>query len=161
MRLPEERRFPGRALSGPLSCLKEARYGIVWGAVGAARACFEAALDYATTRTLGAPIAPARRSRSSSRWRRSTTASWSRSGSAGSRTREAQPAHMSLGKFTTSAAPRGRAVRRGLLGGNGITLEYPVMRHMVNLESVFTYEGTHEIHTLVLGQAITGLSAFR
>ena len=148
--------------AAPLACLTEARYGIVWGAVGAARACFEAALDYTATRVAvrradrGAPDRPAGARRDARRGQQRAAAR--DAGSAGSRTRAGvAPEHISYGKFNnvrmaTDVARRARA----LLGANGITLEYPVMRHLVNLESVLTYEGTHQIHTLVLGRALTG-----
>jgi len=152
-------------LRGPLSCLSEARYGIVWGAVGAARACLEAALDYSSTRTaFGAPIATRQIVQQELVEMHVAVnnglllaARIGRLKDDGRLTSE----HISYGKFNnvrmaTDVARRARA----LLGANGITLEYPVMRHMVNLESVLTYEGTHQVHTLVLGRALTGHAAF-
>ncbi len=152
-------------LRGPLSCLSEARYGIVWGAVGAARACLEAALDYSSTRTaFGAPIATRQIVQQELVEMHVAVnnglllaARIGRLKDDGRLTSE----HISYGKFNnvrmaTDVARRARA----LLGANGITLEYPVMRHMVNLESVLTYEGTHQVHTLVLGRAMTGHAAF-
>ncbi len=165
-------RLPGSAvlpevvgMKGPLSCLSEARYGIIWGAMGAARACFESALEFAKAREQwGRPIA-------------------------GFQLTQAKLANMALelGKGTLLALHLGRMKDEGrlrpeqvsfgklnnvrealeiareartILGASGITLDYPVMRHASNLESVLTYEGTSEIHTLVIGQALTGLRAF-
>jgi glutaryl-CoA dehydrogenase len=165
-RLGEEAVLPGaRSLSGPLACLNEARYGIVWGAVGAARACLEAALEYTATRVaFGRPIA-ARQIVQQELVEMHVAVNnalllATRIGRLKDEHR-VTPEHISYGKFNnvrmaTDVARRARA----LLGANGITLEYPVMRHLVNLESVLTYEGTHQIHTLVLGRALTGQAAF-
>ena len=165
-RLGGESVLPGvSSLRGPLECLSEARYGIVWGAVGAARACFEAALSYAATRVaFGSPIA-ARQIVQQELVEMHVAVNnglllATRIGRLKDEGR-VSPEHISYGKFNnvrmaTDVARRARA----LLGANGITLEYPVMRHLVNLESVLTYEGTHQIHTLVLGKALTGQSAF-
>jgi glutaryl-CoA dehydrogenase len=158
--------LPGsRGLGSPLACLSEARYGIVWGAVGAARACLEAALAYTATRVaFGRPLA-ARQIVQQELVEMHVAVSnalllATRIGALKDEGRVA-PEHISHGKFNnvrmaTDVARRARA----LLGANGITLEYPVMRHLVNLESVLTYEGTHQIHTLVLGRALTGQNAF-
>jgi len=154
-----------RGLASPLACLSEARYGIVWGAVGAARACLEAALSYTATRVaFGRPLA-ARQIVQQELVEMHVAVSnglllATRIGRLKDEGRVA-PEHISHGKFNnvrmaTDVARRARA----LLGANGITLEYPVMRHLVNLESVLTYEGTHQIHTLVLGRALTGQNAF-
>ena len=154
-----------RGLGSPLACLSEARYGIVWGAVGAARACLEAALAYTATRiAFGRPLA-ARQIVQQELVEMHVAVSnalllATRIGRLKDEGRLA-PEHISHGKFNnvrmaTDVARRARA----LLGANGITLEYPVMRHLVNLESVLTYEGTHQIHTLVLGRALTGQNAF-
>ena len=154
-----------RGLGSPLACLSEARYGIVWGAVGAARACLEAALAYTATRiAFGRPLA-ARQIVQQELVEMHVAVSnalllATRIGRLKDEGRVA-PEHISHGKFNnvrmaTDVARRARA----LLGANGITLEYPVMRHLVNLESVLTYEGTHQIHTLVLGRALTGQNAF-
>ena len=165
-RLPAEAMLPGAtSLGAPLACLNEARYGIVWGAVGAARACLDAALEYSATRTsFGAPLATRQIVQqelvemhvavSNGRLIAQRIGALKDSG-------RVAPEHISYGKFNnvrmaTDVARRARA----LLGANGITLEYPVMRHLVNLESVLTYEGTHQIHTLVLGRALTGHAAF-
>ncbi len=165
VRLPESFALDVVGMKGPLSCLSEARYGIVWGAMGAARACFESALQFAKTRVQwGRPIG-------------------------GFQLTQAKLANMALelGKGTLLALHLGRMKDEGrllpeqvsfgklnnvrealeiareartILGASGITLEYPVMRHANNLESVLTYEGTSEIHTLIIGQALTGLRAF-
>ena len=153
------------SLRGPLACLSEARYGIVWGAVGAARACLEAASEYTASRiAFGAPIA-ARQIVQQELVEMHVAVNnglllATRIGRLKDEGR-VTPEHISYGKFNnvrmaTDVARRARA----LLGANGITLEYPVMRHLVNLESVLTYEGTHQIHTLILGKALTGHAAF-
>ena len=152
-------------LRGPLSCLNEARFGILFGAVGAARTCFEAALDYAKTREqFGGPIG---RFQLTQRKLVEMMVAVNRGGLVALHLGRMKdngtltPAHVSFGKLdNVRMALEVAREARSVLGANGITLEYPVIRHMNNLESVFTYEGTHEIHTLVLGQAITGLSAF-
>jgi glutaryl-CoA dehydrogenase len=166
VRLPESARLPGaETLRGPLSCLNEARYGIVWGAAGAGRACYEAALAYSTEREqFGKPLAAfqltqAKLAEMAVKVGQSTLLALhlGRLKDAG----EITPQHVSFGKYhnVTAALEVARSART-LLGANGITLEYPVLRHANNLESVLTYEGTHEMHTLVLGQALTGVAAF-
>jgi glutaryl-CoA dehydrogenase len=166
VRLPEDALLPGvTGIKGPLSCLNEARYGIVWGAMGAARACLEAALAYAGERVQwGRPIAGFQLTQQKltdmalelnkgmllalhlGRMKDGGTL---------------RPEHVSMGKLNNvRAALEIARTARGILGANGITLEYPVIRHMNNLESVYTYEGTNEIHTLIVGQALTGLRAF-
>lgn len=168
----EDVRLPGDAvlagvvgLKGPLACLNEARFGILFGAVGAARACYESALDYAIDRKqFGVPIASFQLTQSKLvemmvQVNRGMLLALhiGRMKDAGSVRAE----HISLGKFDNvrMALDVARSAR-SVLGANGITLEYPVIRHMNNLETVLTYEGTNEIHTLILGQAITGISAF-
>jgi len=167
LRLPADAVLPGvSGLRGPLACLNEARFGIVFGTLGAARDCLETALDYSINREqFDRPIA-------------------------GYQLTQKKLADMALelGKGTLLALHLGRLKDQGeirseqvsvgklnnareslkiarecrsILGGNGVTLEYPIIRHMNNLESVFTYEGTNEMHTLVVGQALTGLPAFR
>ena len=165
-RLGEDSLLPEvSSLRGPLACLNEARYGIVWGAVGAARACLEAAIEYTSSRiAFGAPIA-ARQIVQQELVEMHVAVNnglllATRIGRLKDEGR-VTPEHISYGKFNnvrmaTDVARRARA----LLGANGITLEYPVMRHLVNLESVLTYEGTHQIHTLILGKALTGHAAF-
>ncbi|HET9030163.1 MAG TPA: acyl-CoA dehydrogenase family protein, partial [Candidatus Aquilonibacter sp.] len=166
VRLPSTAQLPlAKGLGGPLACLNEARYGIIWGAMGAARTCYETALDYAKTRVqFDRPIG-------------------------GFQITQEKLANMllELGKGSLLALHLGRKKDEGtlhssqvsfgklnnvrealaicreartILGANGVTLEYPVIRHMNNLESVLTYEGTSEVHTLVIGQQITGIPAF-
>jgi glutaryl-CoA dehydrogenase len=167
VRVPEENRFPEvSSLRGPLSCLNEARYGIVWGSVGAARACYESALEYAKERMVfGKPIAgyqltQQKLAEMALEINRGTLVALHLGRMKDEGT--LRPEHVSMGKMgnVRGAIEVARSART-VLGGNGITLEYPVIRHMNNLESVLTYEGTHEVHTLVVGQAITGVSAFR
>jgi len=165
-RLGEDALLPGAtSLRGPLACLSEARYGIVWGAVGAARACLEAALEYTASRVqFGAPIAARQIVQQELVEMHVAVNNGLLLASRIGRLKDdgrLVPEHISYGKFNnvrmaTDVARRARA----LLGANGITLEYPVMRHLVNLESVLTYEGTHQIHALVLGKALTGHAAF-
>jgi glutaryl-CoA dehydrogenase len=166
VRLPADAVLPGVVgLKGPLSCLNEARYGILWGAVGAARACYEAALDYAKGRVMfGKPIAGFQLIQ---RQLVEMMVAINRGGLVAlhiGRMKDRgpiDPAHISFGKFdNVRMALEVARTARSVLGANGITLEYPAIRHMNNLESVYTYEGTNEIHTLILGQAITGISAF-
>jgi len=166
IRLPADAVLPEvSGLKGPLACLNEARFGIVFGVVGAARACYQAALEYAKERQqFDRPIASFQLTQRKlvnmmvatnkgmllalhlGRMKDSGTAT---------------SAHISFGKMDNVRMALDVAREaRGVLGANGITLEYPVIRHMNNLESVITYEGTNEIHTLVLGQAITGENAF-
>jgi glutaryl-CoA dehydrogenase len=167
VRVPEENRFPEvSSLRGPLSCLNEARYGIVWGSVGAGRACFEAALDYARERRVfKKPI-------SAYQLTQQKLAEMALEVNRGTllalhlgRMKDAgtlRPEHVSMGKMANvRGALEVARTARTILGANGITLEYPVIRHMNNLESVLTYEGTHEVHTLVVGEALTGENAFR
>jgi glutaryl-CoA dehydrogenase len=167
VRLPETAVLPGVVgLRGPLSCLNEARFGILFGAVGAARACYEATLDYSLSREqFGKPIAGFQLVQ---RKLVEMMISVNRSALVAlhlGRLKDSgtiTPAQVSFGKMDNvrQALDVAREARNSL-GANGITLEYPVIRHMTNLESVYTYEGTNEIHTLTLGQAITGLAAFR
>ncbi len=167
VRLPEDAVLPGVVgLKGPLSCLNEARYGIVWGAMGAARACFESALEFAKTRVQwgkpigGVPAHPGEAGEHGGRDQQGDAARASPGADEG-RGRGSLPEHVSMGKLNNvrEALTVAREART-ILGASGITLEYPVIRHMNNLESVLTYEGTSEIHTLILGQALTGLRAF-
>jgi glutaryl-CoA dehydrogenase len=167
VRLPESAMLPDAiSLRGPLSCLDEARYGIVWGAAGAARACLEAALDYAKERTVfGKPIAgtqiqQTKLAQMALDVNRATLLALhlGRMKDAG----ELRPEHVSMGKLgNVNAALDVARTARQVLGANGITLEYPVIRHMNNLESVVTYEGTADVHALVIGSALTGIPAFR
>ena len=167
VRLPESAMLPeATSLKGPLSCLNEARYGIVWGAAGAARACFESALQYSLEReAFGRPIAATQLQQSklahmALEVNRATLLALhlGRLKDAG----ELRPEHVSMGKLgNVNAALDVARTARQVLGANGITLEYPVIRHMNNLESVVTYEGTADVHALVLGGALTGIQAFR
>jgi glutaryl-CoA dehydrogenase len=167
VRVPEENRFPEvSTLRGPLSCLNEARYGIVWGAVGAGRACFEAALDYSKERLVfEKPIAAYQLTQQklaemALELNRGMLVALHLGRMKDEGTLRAE--HVSMGKMgNVRGALEVCRTARTILGGNGITLEYPVIRHMNNLESVLTYEGTHEVHTLVVGNALTGENAFR
>ena len=167
VRLPADAVFPDvRGLRGPLSCLTEARFGIIWGAMGAARSCFEAAREYAVTREqFGKPIGgfqltQAKLADMAVELGKGTLLALhlGRRKDAGTIT----PEQVSFGKLNNvREAIEICRTARTILGANGISLEYPVIRHMNNLESVLTYEGTTEMHTLVLGKAITGQDAFR
>ncbi|HEV3048237.1 MAG TPA: acyl-CoA dehydrogenase family protein [Solirubrobacteraceae bacterium] len=167
VRLPAEAMLPeASSLRGPLSCLNEARYGIVWGAAGAARACFEAALDYSKERlAFGKPIAGTqiqqyKLAHMALEVNRATLLAL-HLGRLKDEHRLA-PEHVSMGKLgNCNAALEVARNARQVLGANGITLEYPVIRHMNNLESIVTYEGTADVHTLVIGGALTGIQAFR
>jgi glutaryl-CoA dehydrogenase len=167
VRLPADALLPqADSLRGPLACLNEARYGIVWGAAGAARACFEAALSYSLEREqFGRPIAAFQLTQA----KLATMAlevnrayllalQLGRLKDAGA----LRPEQVSLGKLgnVNAALDVARSARQ-VLGANGVTLEYPVIRHLNNLETVVTYEGTADIHALVVGGALSGLPAFR
>jgi glutaryl-CoA dehydrogenase len=166
MRLPGDAVLPHvEGLKGPLACLNEARFGILWGAVGAARACYESALDYSTTREqFGVPIAKFQLTQQKLvemmlgvNKAHMVALHLGRMKDAGT----LSSTLVSFGKLDNVRVAMDVArTARGIHGGSGITGEYPIMRHMANLESVYTYEGTNEIHTLILGQAITGHSAF-
>jgi glutaryl-CoA dehydrogenase len=167
VRLPATAMLPEvSSLRGPLSCLNEARYGIVWGAAGAARACFEAALDYSLERRqFDKPIASFQIQQ-----QKLATMALEVNRAAllahhlGRMKDEGRlrPEHVSMGKLANVNAALGVArTARQVLGANGVTLEYPVIRHMNNLESVVTYEGTADVHALVIGAALTGIQAFR
>ncbi len=165
-RIPKDRILPGvKGLRGPLSCLTSARYGISWGALGAAMACFHAATDYAKERTQFArPIGSFQLVQDKLAWmlREITkgqllSLQLGRLKDAGTMRHE----QVSLAKMNNVDIARDIArMARDIHGANGIMDEYPIMRHMANLESVYTYEGTHDIHNLVLGRYVTGLSAF-
>jgi glutaryl-CoA dehydrogenase len=166
-RLPLDAVLPeARGLSAPLACLNEARYGIVWGAVGAARACMEAAVRYSLERSqFGRPIAGFQLTQAKlvDMAVEVAKAQLLASRLAQLKDRDDLTAQqVSLGKLNNVrvALDIARSART-ILGANGISLEYPVFRHMANLESVLTYEGTSEVHTLIVGQALTGLAAFR
>ncbi len=166
-RLPASAQLPGAAgLAAPLSCLTEARFGIIWGSMGAARDCYQTALEYAGTRVqFGRPIAAFQLTQEklvnmAVELNKGLLLALhlGRLKDAGQLT----PEQVSFGKLNNirEALAICREART-ILGANGITLEYPVLRHMNNLESVLTYEGTSEVHILVLGQHITGEAAFR
>jgi glutaryl-CoA dehydrogenase len=167
VRLPAEALLPkATSLGAPLSCLNEARYGIVWGAVGAARACFEAALAYSLERiAFGRPIAATQLQQlklAEMALQVNRAALLALHLGRLKDTGRLQPEHVSMGKLANvNAALDVARTARQVLGANGITLEYPVIRHMNNLESVVTYEGTADIHALVVGRALTGIQAFR
>jgi glutaryl-CoA dehydrogenase len=165
--IPDANRLPDAVgLRAPLACLNQARYGIAWGAVGAASACYEAAVRYTKERTqFGRRIASFQlvQEKLADMLTEITKAqflAW-RLG----RLKDAGRLHYAQ----TSLAKRNNVrialdaarLARDLMGANGVTLEYPVFRHMANLESVYTYEGTDHLHTLILGEAITGLPAYR
>ena len=166
VRLPADAVLPEvKTLRGPLSCLSEARFGIVWGALGAARDCLASAIDYASSREIfDRPLA-------SFQLTQAKLADMALELQKGfllavhlGRLKDAgklDPRQVSLGKLNNVREALAIAREcRTILGANGITLEYPVMRHAANLESVLTYEGTSEVHQLVIGQALTGESAF-
>ena len=164
--VPEQSQLPkAEGLAGPLQCLNQARYGIAWGSIGAAMACYEAALKYAGERIqFGKPIASFQLTQEKLVWMLSEIT-------------KAQLLALQLGRLKdrellrhqlVSLAKRNNVwmarecarLSREIHGANGIIDDYPVMRHLMNLESVYTYEGTHEMHTLILGEDITGISAF-
>jgi glutaryl-CoA dehydrogenase len=167
VRLPADAMLPeATSLRGPLSCLNEARYGIVWGAAGAARACLEAALQYSLERRqFDRPIASFQIQQQKLAMmalevnRAALLALHLGRMKDDGRLRSE---HVSMGKLgNVNAALDVARTARQVLGANGVTLEYPVIRHMNNLESVVTYEGTADVHALVIGGALTGIQAFR
>ena len=166
VRVPEENVLPGVVgMKGPLSCLTQARFGIAWGAVGAARNCFETAREYATDREqFGGPIArfQLQQDKLAEMATQITTAQLLAYRLADLKERgDLRPQQVSMAKRNNVRMARDQArIAREMLGGNGITTDYPPMRHLSNMETVYTYEGTHDIHTLVLGQDLTGISAF-
>jgi glutaryl-CoA dehydrogenase len=163
----EKSLLPGvTGLKGPLSCLTQARFGIAWGALGAADACYQAALDYALHRVqFDRPIAGFQLQQEKlARMVTELTKGQLLALRLGRLKDEKKvtPAQVSMAKMNNVAAAREIcAMARTILGANGILGEYPIMRHMANLESVYTYEGTHDLHTLVLGEAVTGIPAYR
>ena len=167
VRVPKDAILPGvRGMKGPLSCLPSARFGIAWGVIGAASACFDSALDYAKNRVqfAGKPIASHQLVQAKfAEMVTQITMSQLMMFELSKLKKEGllKPVQVSMAKrHNVRAALEISRVCRDILGGNGITLEYPVMRHLCNLETVFTYEGTHDIHTLILGQEVTGIAAF-
>jgi len=165
-RVPAENMLPNvRGLRGPLACLDEARYGIAWGAAGAARACYEVALDYAKTRVqFNQPIGKFQLVQQKLAIMATELVKAQLLALQLGRLKDdgmLHPVQISLAKRNNvREALKTAREARSVLGANGITLEYPISRHSNNLESVYTYEGTDDIHTLIIGQAITGLNAF-
>ena len=165
--IPAENLLRGVAgLKGPLSCLNQARYGIGWGAIGAAMACYDTALRYAKERKQFAnkPIASHQLVQEKLAWMITEITKAQFLALQAARLKDqgrANPAQISMLKMNNVWMAREVArMARELLGANGIVDDYPIMRHMNNLESVYTYEGTHDIHKLVIGEKITGISAF-
>jgi acyl-CoA dehydrogenase/glutaryl-CoA dehydrogenase len=165
-RVPEENVLPGvEGMKGPLSCLTQARYGIAWGTVGAAMDCFETAREYATDREqFGKPIA-------GYQLQQEKLAEMATQISLGQllahrladlkERGDLRPEQVSMAKRNNARMAREQSrVAREMLGGNGITADYSPMRHLTNLETVYTYEGTHDIHSLILGHDLTGIPAF-
>ena len=165
-KIPKDRILPNvQGLKGPLSCLSQARYGIAWGSLGAAMGCFHSSVDYSKSRIMfQKPIASFQLVQNKLAWmlREITKGQLlayhlGRSKDKG----EATPEMVSLGKMNNvDIAIQIARMARDIHGANGILNEYPIMRHMANLESVYTYEGTHDIHNLILGRWITGIQAF-
>jgi glutaryl-CoA dehydrogenase len=167
VRLPASAMLPGvRGLKGPLACLNEARFGIAFGTLGAARDCLHTALTYAIDREqFDRPIAGYQMTQQKLADMTLELGKGMLLALHLGRLKDQHaitPEQVSLGKLNNAREALAIAREcRSILGGNGITLEYPIIRHMNNLESVFTYEGTNEMHTLIIGQALTGLPAFR
>ncbi|WP_202968829.1 MULTISPECIES: acyl-CoA dehydrogenase family protein [unclassified Pseudonocardia] len=166
VRLPDSAQLPGaRGLRGPLSCLNEARFGILFGAVGAARDCLQTAIDYATTRVqFGRPIGGFQLTQEKLADRALALSTSALLALHLGRLKDAgtlRPEQVSVGKLNNvrEAISTARECRT-VLGGSGITVEYSPLRHAANLESVLTYEGTSEVHLLTVGRALTGLDAF-
>ncbi|MEM1029527.1 MAG: acyl-CoA dehydrogenase family protein [Myxococcota bacterium] len=167
VRVPNENVLPGvEGLKGPLSCLTQARFGIALGALGAARACLDAAIDYACERKqFGVPIAHKqliqKQFADMATDIATGTITWLHFARLKDEHGRITPVQVSMCKRNNvRVALETARTCRSILGGNGILLEYPVIRHMLNLESVYTYEGTNEVHELILGHALTGLNAF-
>lgn len=165
-RVPAKNMLPNVCgLRGPLSCLDEARYGVAWGALGALQACYETALDYAKTRTqFNRPIGSFQLVQQKLAMMATELVKAQLLALQLGRLKDeglAHPVQISLAKRNNvREALKVAREARAILGANGITLEYPISRHMNNLESVYTYEGTDDIHTLIIGQAVTGFDAF-
>jgi glutaryl-CoA dehydrogenase len=164
--VPEDAILPGvEGMKGPLSCLTQARYGIAWGAVGAARDSFETAREYATERDqFGGPIArfQMQQQKLAEMATQITTSQLLAHRLADLKERgDLRPQHVSMAKRNNVRMARDQSrIAREMLGGNGITTDYSPMRHMANMETVYTYEGTHDIHTLILGEDLTGIAAY-
>ena len=166
VRVPDAHRLPGvEGLKGPLSCLTQARYGICWGTVGAAMACYDAARQHARNRhQFGQPIGgfqlmQERLVEMVQEITKAQLLNWRLGTLKDGGTMRPQQVSLAKRNNCDMALDVARSARQ-MLGGNGVTSQYPVMRHMTNLESVVTYEGTHEVHTLVVGQDVTGENAF-
>jgi glutaryl-CoA dehydrogenase len=166
--VPEENMLPkAKGLKGPLSCLTQARYGIAWGVIGAANACFHQALDYSKDRTLfdGKPLAAYQLAQAKlAKMATEITKAQLLALQLGRMKDRGvmEPHHVSMAKGNNCRMALDVARdARDMLGANGIIDEYPVIRHMMNLETVNTYEGTEDIHRLVVGEAVTGIPAFR
>ena len=164
--VPEDAVLPGvEGMKGPLSCLTQARYGIAWGAVGAARDSFETAREYATERDqFGGPIArfQIQQQKLAEMATQITTSQLLAHRLAELKERgDLRPQHVSMAKRNNVRMARDQSrIAREMLGGNGITTDYSPMRHMANMETVYTYEGTHDIHTLILGEDLTGIPTY-
>ena len=166
VRVPEANRLQGvKGLKGPLGCLTQARYGIAWGGVGAAMACYDEVLNYTKEREqFGKPLAgfqliQANLADMVTEITKGQLVAW-RLGKL-KEANKARPQHVSLAKRNNiKMALEIARMARDMLGANGVTAEYQSMRHMCNLESVYTYEGTHNIHTLILGHDVTGIPAY-
>jgi acyl-CoA dehydrogenase/glutaryl-CoA dehydrogenase len=167
VRVPAENRLPDvEGMKGPLSCLTQARYGIAWGAVGAAQDCFEVAREYATDREqFGKPIGgfQMQQEKLAEMATQITLAQLLAHRLADLKEAgEMRPQHVSMAKRNNVRTARDQSrIAREMLGGNGITADYSPMRHMANMETVYTYEGTHDIHTLILGEDLTGIQAYQ
>ena len=165
-RIPKDRILPDvQGLKGPLSCLTQARFGIVWGSLGAAMGCYHSSVDYSKSRIMfDKPIASFQLVQNKLAWMlREITKGQLLAYHLGRAKDEgkAKPEMVSLGKMNNvDIALQIARTSRDIHGANGILNEYPIMRHMANLESVYTYEGTHDIHNLILGRWITGIQAF-
>ena len=163
----KESLLPGvKGLKGPLSCLTQARFGIAWGALGAADACYQCALDYALNRIqFEKPIASFQLQQEKLAWMVTELTKGQLLALQLGRLKDAHkftPAQVSMAKMNNVNAAREICLRaRTMLGANGVLDEYPVMRHMNNLEAVYTYEGTHDMHLLIIGEAVTGIAAYR
>lgn len=166
-RIPAESILPGgEGLKGPLSCLTQARYGIAWGTLGSAMATYKAALDYAKTRKQwkDRPIAAHQLVQERLAWMiteitKGQLLAWKLGRMKDDKTMK--PHHVSMAKRNNAWVARECAkLARETLGANGVVNEYPVFRHLANIESVYTYEGTHDIHTLIIGEAVTGVASY-
>ena len=167
VRIPAANRLPeARGLKAPLSCLTQARYGIAWGVVGAAMACYSAALHHSRTRVQfdrpigGFQLVQARLADMVTEITKAQLLNWRLAKLKDAGAMRPQQVSMAKRNNCQVALDVARSARQ-VLGGNGVLGQHPVMRHMMNLESVITYEGTHEVHTLVVGQSVTGLNAFQ